>query len=247
MSYNSSTEHLGLPQWILSDPPQMSDFNGAFSAIDTGYGDTLAVKPELKTENLNDIQGTGIFPQNNTSNATTARNYPVQSSGCLVVIGYINKAYQYYICQNEGCMWHRRWVSAKWSAWEQVYPSVISGGDDTNRWIQYPDGTMIVTQKYSYNTVNMGYTEWGTGSGFYEYYAENTPPPNFPVAFAAPPACTYSVESEWSYMPVQLTSVAGSGTTATRSQWLSFVRPSTATVPDRGEIRVTVTAIGRWK
>ena len=34
MSYNSQTPNLGLPQWILSDPPQMSDFNGAFSKID---------------------------------------------------------------------------------------------------------------------------------------------------------------------------------------------------------------------
>ena len=34
MSYNSQTPNLGLPQWILSDPPQMSDFNTAFSRID---------------------------------------------------------------------------------------------------------------------------------------------------------------------------------------------------------------------
>ena len=34
MSYNSQTPNLGLPQWILSDPPQMSDFNSAFSNID---------------------------------------------------------------------------------------------------------------------------------------------------------------------------------------------------------------------
>lgn len=34
MSYNSTTKYLKLPQWILSDPPQMSDFNTAFSLID---------------------------------------------------------------------------------------------------------------------------------------------------------------------------------------------------------------------
>ena len=34
MSYNSQTPNLRLPQWILSDPPQMSDFNSAFSNID---------------------------------------------------------------------------------------------------------------------------------------------------------------------------------------------------------------------
>lgn len=104
---------------------------------------SLSVKDELKTENLNDVQTTGIYPQNETSRATTERNYPVKASGCLVVIGYINKAYQYYICQNEGCMWHRRWVSPKWTAWEQVYPSVTSGTNENGTWVKYPDGTMI--------------------------------------------------------------------------------------------------------
>ena len=35
MSYNSTTPNFGLPQWILSDPPQMTDFNTAFSSIDS--------------------------------------------------------------------------------------------------------------------------------------------------------------------------------------------------------------------
>lgn len=34
MSYSSTTPNLGLPQWVLSDPPQMADFNSAFSTID---------------------------------------------------------------------------------------------------------------------------------------------------------------------------------------------------------------------
>lgn len=38
MSYTSQTPNLGLPQWILSEPPQMSDFNGAFSSIDQFAG-----------------------------------------------------------------------------------------------------------------------------------------------------------------------------------------------------------------
>lgn len=38
MSYNSTTPNLHLPQWILSDPPQMSDFNSAFNSIDTFAG-----------------------------------------------------------------------------------------------------------------------------------------------------------------------------------------------------------------
>ncbi len=33
MSYTSTTENLGLPQYVLSDKPQMSDFNAAYAAI----------------------------------------------------------------------------------------------------------------------------------------------------------------------------------------------------------------------
>ncbi len=36
MSYEATTPHLGLPQWVYTDKPQMTDFNAAFSAIDSG-------------------------------------------------------------------------------------------------------------------------------------------------------------------------------------------------------------------
>lgn len=39
MSYQSTTPNLGLPQWVLSDGPQMSDFNGAFQDIDNFAGE----------------------------------------------------------------------------------------------------------------------------------------------------------------------------------------------------------------
>ena len=39
MSYASQTPNLGLPQWILSEPPQMTDFNTAFSNIDQFAGE----------------------------------------------------------------------------------------------------------------------------------------------------------------------------------------------------------------
>ena len=38
MSSNSKTPNLGLPQWVLSDPPQMTDFNNAFLSIDNFAG-----------------------------------------------------------------------------------------------------------------------------------------------------------------------------------------------------------------
>ncbi|WP_412648774.1 hypothetical protein [Hydrogeniiclostridium mannosilyticum] len=38
MSSNSKTPNLSLPQWVLSDPPQMTDFNNAFLSIDNFAG-----------------------------------------------------------------------------------------------------------------------------------------------------------------------------------------------------------------
>ena len=41
MSYETETPNLGLPQWVYTDKPQMTDFNDAFSKIDTGVGGKL--------------------------------------------------------------------------------------------------------------------------------------------------------------------------------------------------------------
>ena len=51
MSYNSTTPNFDLPQWILSDPPLMTDFNTAFSNIDS--------KATPKSESIS----TGTLPQ----------------------------------------------------------------------------------------------------------------------------------------------------------------------------------------
>lgn len=104
---------------------------------------TLSLKDDLTTEDLDSIKTIGIYIQNYTSNATTDRHYPVKASGYLMCIGDANKTYQYYNCQNEGCIWMRRYNSRSWSDWEQIYPAVTSGGDDSARWVKYPDGTMI--------------------------------------------------------------------------------------------------------
>ena len=41
MSYETTTPNIGLPQWIYADKPQMTDFNTAFSNIDTAVGNKL--------------------------------------------------------------------------------------------------------------------------------------------------------------------------------------------------------------
>lgn len=58
MSYNSQTPNLGLPQWILSDPPQMSDFNGAFSKVDEFAAPFVqAQKSEISVSDAAQIAG----------------------------------------------------------------------------------------------------------------------------------------------------------------------------------------------
>ena len=244
MSYNSSTENLGLPQWILSDPPQMSDFNSAFSAIDAAFDKTLAYKQDLTTEDLDDIQITGIYVQNYTSNATTDRHYPVKASGCLMCVSNQGKAYQYYICQNEGCIWMRRYNSKSWSDWDQIYPGVISVSDDNGTAIKFPDGTMIATQKYD---IDMAATTYAyLGDYITEHYLSSNPP-DFPVAFIAPPSCTYSLEGSYTFWIGNNTRAGGSPTTTTHSARLSLLRPKDTTLVNNTITTITVTAVGRWK
>lgn len=48
MSYEATTPNLNLPQWILSDPPQMNDFNAAFQSIDQFAGTTNTAITQIK-------------------------------------------------------------------------------------------------------------------------------------------------------------------------------------------------------
>lgn len=245
MSYNSSTPNLHLPQWILSDPPQMSDFNDAFNSIDDAYGTTLAYKRDLSTDNLNSITEIGIYGQTNAGSATTSRNYPTTGVGCLVVISYSGRIYQYYIVQTSTIIYARRRPNtSSWSTWEQIYPGVQSGGSTNNRWIKYPDGTMIVTQKYDINLANTTYAYWG--ANITEYYLQSVPP-NFSQPFVGTPYCTYSIECDYSFWVMNNATLADSPATNTRSARISLLRPRDASAVSSGTVTVTVTAIGRWK
>lgn len=139
--------------------------------------EVVAHQNNLTTEDLDTVQITGIYMQNYTSNATSDRHYPVKASGCLMCISTSEKAYQYYVCQNEGCIWMRRYNSKTWSDWDQIYPSVASGSNDNGFWIKYPDGTMICygVERFDDEPVQDG--DYLTGTKALHLYA------HFPTSF----------------------------------------------------------------
>ncbi len=113
------------------------------TALETLTTQSLSLKQDLTNEDLDTMKASGMYIQNYTASAATDLHYPVKAAGCLLVIGYTAKAYQYYMCQNDSSIWARRFNSRDWCAWEQLYPTVTSGSNDKGTWVKYPDGTMI--------------------------------------------------------------------------------------------------------
>lgn len=184
---------------------------------------SLSVKTNLTTEDLDTVQTTGIYIQNYTSNATTDRHYPVKASGCLMCISAESKAYQYYICQNEGCIWMRRYNSQSWSDWEQIYPSVTSGSNDRGTWIKYPDGTMICSIRRTDQVIETD----GIVVTFPQEFADN----NYTVVVNVA-------------RPYDMVACADCNYTATTNVWFyNLDGSSTAWTM----VTYTMIAIGRWK
>ena len=184
---------------------------------------SLSVKTNLTTEDLDDIQTTGIYIQNYTSNATTDRHYPVKASGCLMCISAESKAYQYYICQNEGCIWMRRYNSKSWSDWEQIYPSVTSGSNDRGTWIKYPDGTMICSIRRTDQVIETD----GIVVTFPQEFADNNYTAVVNVA-----------------LPYDMVACADCNYTATTNVWFYNLDGSSTAWK---MVTYTMIAIGRWK
>lgn len=86
----------------------------------------------LTIEDLNDIQGdkSGFYRQSVAANATTARNYPINTAGCLLVqrsgTTVPGSCIQTYTAFNNGRRWIR-WLSnaatGAWSEWYELYNS----------------------------------------------------------------------------------------------------------------------------
>lgn len=92
MSYNSTTPNFGLPQWILSDPPQMTDFNTAFSNIDSeAVKNTTTINGKPLSSNVtltpSDI---GALPSNAISSGNNTNGSWIQfPDGTMICYGYV--------------------------------------------------------------------------------------------------------------------------------------------------------------
>ena len=61
MSYQSTTPKFDLPQWVYTDPPQMNDFNTAFSNIDSkAQSQTTARNTMVKADASGELVAAGF-------------------------------------------------------------------------------------------------------------------------------------------------------------------------------------------
>lgn len=91
-------------------------------------------RASLGTADLNSITTAGLYSQNYDSNATSARNYPQQNAGALVVIfsgvtttanGVTrSSARQFYYPYNDQRSYTRQYTGTGWGAWVRYYDTV---------------------------------------------------------------------------------------------------------------------------
>ena len=107
--------------------------------------------------------------------------------------------------------------------------------------IKYPDGTMVINQKYSTTVTSANWSAWGSG-----YTARLNTPPNFPVAFVGnKPTVTQTLETDSANGMLCTSSENTSVSSLTRAGASQVFRP---TNPGSNAIfTVHITATGRWK
>lgn len=107
--------------------------------------------------------------------------------------------------------------------------------------IKYPDGTMIINQKYSTTVQTSNWSAWGN-----MYSAKLNIPPNFPVAFVGnKPTVTQTLETDSANASLCTCSENTSISSLTRASASQVMRP---TNPGSNAVfTVHITAVGRWK
>lgn len=107
--------------------------------------------------------------------------------------------------------------------------------------IKYPDGTMIINQKYSTTVQSSNWSSWGSG-----YTARLNTPPNFPIAFVGnKPTVIQTLETDSANGMLCTSSENTSISSLTRAGASQVFRP---TNPGSTAIfTVHITATGRWK
>lgn len=107
--------------------------------------------------------------------------------------------------------------------------------------IKYPDGTMVINQKYSTTVQSSNWSSWGSG-----YTARLNTPPNFPIAFVGnKPTVIQTLETDSANGMLCTSSENTSISSLTRAGASQVFRP---TNPGSTAIfTVHITATGRWK
>lgn len=86
-----------------------------------GYGITnFKVQDDLATANLNDITTAGIYGQPYDRQATTARNYPVNKAGSLIVKPSAYGVMQEYVVYDSKQYYCRNETRNGWGEWETI-------------------------------------------------------------------------------------------------------------------------------
>ncbi|AWX15595.1 hypothetical protein CEP48_05145 [Mergibacter septicus] len=86
-----------------------------------GYGITnFKVQDDLATANLNDITTAGIYGQPYNRQATTARNYPVNKAGSLIVKPSAYGVMQEYISFDDKTYYCRNKTRDGWGSWQTI-------------------------------------------------------------------------------------------------------------------------------
>ena len=107
--------------------------------------------------------------------------------------------------------------------------------------IKYPDGTMIINQKYSTTVTSANWSAWGSG-----YTARLNIPPNFPVAFVGnKPTVIQTLETDSANGMLCTSSENTSVSSLTRAGASQVFRPTNP--GSQAIFTVHITATGRWK
>ena len=107
--------------------------------------------------------------------------------------------------------------------------------------IKYPDGTMVINQKYNTTVTSSNWSAWGS-----MYTAKLNTPPNFPVAFVGnKPTVIQTLETDSANASLCTSSEGTSISSLTRAGASQVIRP---TNPGSNAVfTVHITATGRWK
>ncbi|WP_256843203.1 tail fiber protein, partial [Rodentibacter rarus] len=125
---NGSTRYCSFPKLERSETVAYRSW------VDSRIADNFK-RGELTTQNLNDVQGYGVYMQGANANATEARNYPTRTAGTLMVLPSAYGVMQKYTNFNTGEEYQRnRNIDGTWRAWRQVdgINKVSKSGDSMN-------------------------------------------------------------------------------------------------------------------